>query len=109
MNFGTEAATADDVFKNVAVVTGWLALPQSENVSEANQHRHERHKKGHEKRRTHDDEQQKEQGDARANTANQPPEQTPFQTPGASFGVGGGVGIGQSKFGFHNQTNNWGQ
>ena len=101
MNFGTEAAAMDGIFKNVAVVTGWLALPQSEDVSEANQHRHERHKEGHGERRTHDDEQHKEQGDARADAANQPPEQTAFQSPGASFGIGRGVGVGQSKFGFH--------
>ena len=39
INFGTEAASVYDGFKNVAVVTGRLALPQSEDVSKANQHR----------------------------------------------------------------------
>ena len=101
MNFGAEAAAVDGVFKNVPVVTGRLALPQSEDVSEANQHRHERHKEGHAQRRTHDDEQHEEQGDARADAANQPPEQSAFQSPGAPFGIGCGVGIGQSQFGFH--------
>ena len=98
MNFGAEAAAVDGVFKNVPVVTGRLALPQSEDVSEANQHRHERHKEGHAQRRTHDDEQHEEQGDARADAANQPPEQTALQTPCPAFGVGRGVRVGEAKF-----------
>ena len=99
--FGTKAAAGRDVFKNIPVVTGRLALPQSEDVSEANQNRHERHEAGHEKRRTHDDEQHEEQGDARADAADQPPEQAAFQSPSAPFGIGCGIRIGQSKFGFH--------
>ena len=109
VNFGTEAATMHGVFKNVPVVTGRLALPQSEDVSEANQHRHERHQEGYAERQTDNDEQHKEQRDARADAADQPPEKPAFQSPGASFRVGCGIGVGQSKFVFHVPINNWAQ
>jgi len=61
VNFRTEAATMHGVFKNVAVETGRFALPQSKDIGEANQHRHERHEEGHGERRTDDDQQPKEQ------------------------------------------------
>ena len=100
MNFGTEAASGQEIFKAVAVITGRFALPQSENVGEADKQRHERHEERDGQRRVHDDEQNKEQRDARADAANEPPEKTAFQAPGAAFGVGRGVGIGQAKFVF---------
>ena len=37
-----EASAGEPVFETVAVVTGWLALPQPENVSKAKDHRHDR-------------------------------------------------------------------
>ncbi len=100
MSFGAEAAPVENVFKNVAVIAGWLALPQSKDVGKTNHHRHERHEEGHEKGRTDDNEQNKEQRDARADAANQPPEQTALQTPCPAFGVGRGVGVGESQFVF---------
>ena len=98
-----EAASAHQVFKTVAVVTGWFALPQREDVGEADQHRHEggdeRHGEGH----VQDDEQDEKHDDAGADSADETPKETAFQTPSAAFGIRRGVGVGQAKltFGAH--------
>ena len=89
------------MFKTIAVVAGRLALPESEDVGEANTDRHERDEKGRQQRGVHHHEQDEEHGDAHADTAHEPPEQAAFQTPGAAFGIGRGVGVGEAEFGFH--------
>ena len=100
VGFWAETTSIEDVFKDVAVVTGRLALPQSEDIGETNQHRHDRRKEGNEERRTDNHEQNKEHRDARADAANEPPKQIAFQTPCPAFGIGRSIGIGQSQLVF---------
>src|SRR5271165_4664068 len=89
------------MFKTIAVVAGRLALPESEDVGEADTDRHERDEEGCQQGGVHHDEQDEEHRDGHADTAHQPPEQAAFETPGAAFGIGRGVGIGEAEFGFH--------
>ena len=95
-----EAASGRQVFKNVAVVSGWFALSQPEDVGQAERHRHERREKGQGEGLVQDDQQDEEHDDTRADAADEPPKETPFQTPGAAFGIGRGVGVGQAQFAF---------
>ncbi len=89
------------MFKTIAVVAGRLALPESEDVGEADTDRHERDEEGCQQGGVHHDEQDEEHRDGHADTAHEPPEQAAFETPGAAFGIGRGVGIGEAEFGFH--------
>src|SRR5438876_1451554 len=83
----TEAASANDIFKPIAVVTWRLSLSQPEDVSETKGQRHERDSKRDAQRHFQDDEQEKERGDGRADAAHKPPEKTAFQTPCAASGT----------------------
>jgi hypothetical protein len=98
VSFGAETATAQNVLKNITVVTGWLALPQSEDVGKANQHRPKGREKGHKEGRIKNDEQNKKHSDARSDAANQPPEKVAFQPPSPAFRVGRRVGVRQPQF-----------
>ena len=89
------------MFKTIAVVAGRLALPESEDVGEADTDRHERDEEGCQQGGVHHDEQDEEHRDGHADAAHEPPEQAAFETPGAAFGIGRGVGIGEAEFGFH--------
>ena len=89
------------MFKTIAVVAGRLALPETEDVGEADTDRHEGGEEGCQQGVVHHDQQDKEHGDGHPDTAHEPPEQAAFETPGAAFGIGRGVGVGESQFGFH--------
>ena len=97
---GAETASRRQVFKTVTVVTGWFALPQREDVGEADQHRHEGGDKRHGEGYVKDDQQDEKNDDARADAGDEPPKETAFQTPGAAFGIGRGIGVGQAEFVF---------
>src|SRR5439155_11026573 len=97
----TEAASAKDILKPIAVVTWRLSLSQSEDVSEAKGQRHERDSERDAQRHFQDDEQEEERGDSRADAAHKPPEKTAFQTPGAASGIGRGVGVSKAKISLH--------
>src|SRR5256885_7006804 len=97
----TEAASAKDIFKPIAVVTWRLSLSQPEDVSETKGQRRERDSKRDAQRHFQDDEQEEERGDGRADAAHQPPEETAFQTPCAACGIGRGVGVRKAKIGLH--------
>ena len=89
------------MLETIAVVSGRLALPESEDVSETEADRHERGEKGGEQRGVHHHEQDKKHGDGDADTAHEPPKQTAFQTPSAAFGIGRGIGVSEAEFSFH--------
>src|SRR2546426_294738 len=97
----TEAASAKDIFKPIAVVTWRLSLSQPEDVNEGKGQRHERDSKRDAQRHFQDDEQEEERGNGRADAAHKPPEKTAFQTPGAASGIGRGVGVSKAKIGLH--------
>jgi len=101
LNFGGETAARKPMFKTIAVVAGRLALPESEDVGEANTERRERGKKGRQQRGVQHHQQDEEHGDGHADTTHEPPEQAAFESPGAAFGIGRGVGVGEAQFGFH--------
>lgn len=101
LNLGSEAAAGKPTLETIAVVAGRLALPESEDVGEANTERHERGEKSRQQRSVHHHQQDEEHGDGHADTAYEPPEQAAFETPSAAFGIGGGVRIGEAQFGFH--------
>src|SRR2546428_9847395 len=100
----TEAASAKDLFKPIAVVTWRLSLSQPEDVSETKGQRHERDSKRDAQRHFQDDEQEEERGNGRADAAHKPPEKTAFQTPGAASGIGRGVGVRKAKIGLHGSS-----
>jgi len=89
------------MFKTIAVVAGWLALPESEDVGKADAERHERGEEGRQQRGFNHHQQDEEHGDGHADSAHKPPEQAAFETPGAALGIGRSVGVGESQFGFH--------
>src|SRR6266545_8271364 len=97
----TEAASAKNIFKPIAVVPWPLSLSQPEDVSETKGQRHERDSKRDAQRHFQDDEQEEERGDGRADAAHKPPEKTALQTPGAACGIGRGVGVSKAKISLH--------
>src|SRR5437667_7036103 len=101
VGIGTEAASAKDIFKPIAVVAWRLSLPQSEDVNEGNGQRHKRDSKRDTQRHFQDDEQEKKRGDGRADAAHKPPEKTAIQTPRATSGIGRGVGVSKAKISLH--------
>src|ERR1022692_3702346 len=104
VNFGTETASGQEIFKAVAVIAGRFALSQGEDVGQTEQYGHERGDKGHGEGHVQDDEEDEKNDDARADAADEPPKETAFQTPGAALGIGRGVGVGETKFGFHGDS-----